>query len=66
MPKPAPKKSRPLPKLTRDLVLYLLGLGGAINQLFIVEKADPAALAFCGLLLGFPLIQLLDEKRKSS
>lgn len=55
---------RILPKLTRDLALFLLGLGGAINQLFIVEKADPAILAFCGLLLGVPAIVRLDEKRK--
>lgn len=53
-----------LPKLTRDLTLFVLGLGGAINQLFLVDKADPAALAFCGLLLGLPFYWRLDEKRK--
>lgn len=51
-------------KKVRDFVLWLVGVAGVINELFIVPDPRPSALIFLGSLIGVPFVLGADEKRR--
>lgn len=53
-------------KRVRDTALFILGLAGVINELFIKAEPQPYALIFLGSLLGLPFVLHADEKRRQS
>lgn len=48
-------------KRIRDLVIWGLGVGGVVNQLFIREEVDWPALVFIAGILGLPFAFRADE-----
>ncbi len=40
----------------RELASYLLGLGVAIYQIFVLEQPDAIALTFAASLIGIPFL----------
>ena len=50
-------------KRIRDSVLYVVSIGGVINELFIREEIRPYALFFAASVLGIPLAMRRDEKK---
>ena len=55
----------PRVKTVRDTVLFIAGLGFAINEVVIRDGPErPVTLAFIAALLGLPFILRADEKRE--
>lgn len=48
----------------KDTAIFLAGLVGTINEVFLVVDASPAKLVFLGSLMGLPAIQRVDKKRR--
>lgn len=57
-------------KRVRDSIIFIVGVGGCIHELFIVPEPRPAALVFLASLIGVPFVLSADEskgtKRKES
>lgn len=47
----------------RDTIIFIVGVFGVINELFIVENPRPSILIFLGSLIGIPFVMGADEKR---
>lgn len=47
----------------RDTVIFVVGVVGVINELFIVFEPRPSILIFLGSLIGVPFVLGADEKR---
>lgn len=47
----------------RDSIIFLVGVTGVINELFIVPDPRPSILIFLGSLIGVPFVLSADEKR---
>ena len=50
-------------KRVRDAIIFLVGIGGCINELFIVDEPRPSALVFLASLVGVPFILQADERK---
>lgn len=50
----------------RDTILFVVGVIGVVNELFIVADPRPSILIFLGSLIGVPFVLNADEKRISS
>lgn len=50
-------------KRVRDGIIFMVGIGGCINELFIVAEPRPAALVFLASLIGVPFVLSADEKK---
>lgn len=48
----------------RDILLYVVGIGGVINELFVVHEPRVYALVFLASILGIPFVLRQDEKRR--
>lgn len=51
-------------KRVRDGVLFVVGIAGIINELFVVAGPRPSALLFLGSLVGLPFVLQADERRR--
>lgn len=51
-------------KRLRDLVLFLIGIAGVINELWIEDTPRYVSLIFLGSILGIPFALRADEKRR--
>lgn len=60
-----PKKRASRGKITRDLLLFLIGLGGVVHEVFFSTTDRPFLLILLGSLVGLPAMIRLDEFRKS-
>lgn len=49
----------------RDSIIFIVGVLGVINELFIVPDPRPSILIFLGSLIGVPFVLSADEKRTS-
>lgn len=54
-----------LPRLTRDGLLFTVGLVGLIFEIFISARADPAAMTALTAVLLSPLVLRADEARRN-
>lgn len=52
-------------KRVRDTGLYILGVLGVANELFIQHEPRPASFPILATLLGIPLALRFDEKRRT-
>lgn len=52
-------------KRLRDILLFAVGVGGVINELWVQSEPRPYALIFLGSILGVPFVLRADEKRKA-
>lgn len=50
----------------RDSIIFLVGVVGVVNELFIVPEPRPSILIFLGSLIGVPFVLSADEKRSES
>lgn len=50
-------------KRIRDAVIFLIGIGGVLNELFILEEPRISVLVFLGSLIGVPFVLGADERR---
>lgn len=50
-------------KRIRDSVIFLVGIGGVINELWVEPSPRAAALVFLASLIGVPFVLSADEKR---
>lgn len=48
----------------RDLVLWLIGIGAVVNELFAREEIRPLAPPIIAALLGLPIALRADERKK--
>lgn len=48
----------------RDAVIFIVGVGGVINELFILESPRSVALVFLASLIGVPFVLSADERRR--
>lgn len=60
---PAPQPRR-WPTLKRDSIIWLLGLGIAVNEAIVQDKAQAEVLVFAAGLLGLPGILAANEYAK--
>lgn len=51
-------------KRVRDVGLYIVGMLGVINELFIQPEPRPTSLVFLATVLGIPFVLRADEKRR--
>jgi hypothetical protein len=51
-------------KRLRDITLFLVGIAGVINELWIEETPRLYSLIFLGSILGIPFALRADEKRR--
>lgn len=51
-------------KRLRDIVLFLIGIAGVCNELWIEQEPRLYALIFLGSILGIPFALRADEKRR--
>jgi len=52
-------------RLTRDSVLFTLGAGGFIHEVFFGGSMErPFLLALCGALMGLPLVLRAEEQAR--
>lgn len=49
----------------RDTVIFVVGVVGVVNELFIVTEPRPSILIFLGSLIGVPFVMSADEKRNT-
>lgn len=54
---------RHLPKVTRDGVLFLVGLGGIVHETVIADQADPTLVLLFAAMVGLPAFLRTDERR---
>lgn len=47
----------------RDSVIFVVGVVGVVNELFIVATPRPSILLFLGSLIGVPFVMSADERR---
>lgn len=52
-------------KRIRDLVIWIIGVGALVNELFLKDHPEPSTLIFLGGVLGIPFILKADEIRRS-
>lgn len=52
-------------KRVRDTIIFLVGVGGCINELFFIADPRPAALVFLASLIGIPFVLSADESKAS-
>jgi hypothetical protein len=52
------------PRITRDTIFLILGIGTLVQQLFLVPHPDPLKLTAAGALLNLPLWSYLGERRR--
>lgn len=50
----------------RDSIIFVVGVVGVINELFILPDPRPSILIFLGSLIGVPFILSADEKRSTT
>lgn len=50
----------------RDIVLFVIGVAGIINELFLIAEPRPSSLVFLGSLVGLPFVLNADERRRRS
>lgn len=51
-------------KRLRDLVIFVVAIGGMINELFFQQEPRPTILLFLTGVLGLPFALRADEKRR--
>lgn len=51
-------------KRVRDTIIFCVGVGGCINELFFVPDPRPAALVFLASLIGIPFVLSADETKQ--
>ena len=51
-------------KRVRDAVLFVVGVAGIVNELFIISSPRPSSLLFLGSLVGLPFVLNADERRR--
>lgn len=51
-------------KRIRDLVIWIIGVGALMNELFVKKQPEPTTLIFLGGILGIPFILKADEIRR--
>lgn len=49
----------------RDAILFIVGILGIINELFIMNEPRSSALLFLGSLVGLPFVLNADERRRT-
>lgn len=47
----------------RDAVIFVIGIGGVVNELFVLDDPRPSALVFLASLIGVPFVLSADERR---
>lgn len=50
--------------LIRDVVLFMVGIGGIIHETAIAETAEPSLLVLFGACVGLPAFLRKDESSK--
>jgi hypothetical protein len=66
---PQPRKKKPVRRkrwkirLTRDLTIFLVGLGGIVHEAFFTHEDRPTLLILFAAMIGLPAFLRLDEKR---
>ncbi|MCA1781984.1 MAG: hypothetical protein ABR616_05740 [Dermatophilaceae bacterium] len=50
----------------RDTIIFVVGVVGVVNELFLVSQVRPSILIFLGSLIGVPFVLSADEKRTTS
>lgn len=66
-PQPRPKKPRRRRwkiKLTRDLIIFLVGLGGIVHETFLTTDDRPTLLILFAAMIGLPAFLRLDERSR--
>lgn len=53
-------------KRIRDAIIFVVGIAGSINELWVVDYPRPYALAFLASLIGVPFILHADSKRRKN
>lgn len=61
---PAARSPRRWPTLKRDSVIWILGLGIAVNEALVQDRAQAEVLVFAAGLLGLPGILAANEYAK--
>lgn len=51
-------------KRVRDAILFVIGVAGIVNELFLISDPRPSALLFLGSLVGLPFVLQADERRR--
>lgn len=59
-------RTRRLPRVGRDAVLFVVGLLGILHETVIVHGERPTLLLLFGAMVGLPAFIRLDEKRNGS
>jgi hypothetical protein len=57
-----PRKRLHLPRLTRDVIIFTVGLLGIIHEAVIQHTERPFLLALFGAMIGLPAFLRKDEK----
>lgn len=52
-------------KRIRDAILFVVGIAGIVNELFVIAGPRPSALLFLGSLVGLPFVLQADERRRN-
>lgn len=51
-------------KRIRDLIIWVIGTGALVNELFLKESPETATLVFLAGVLGVPFILKADEMKR--
>lgn len=51
---------------TQAVVLWLVGIGALVNELFVQPQPRPMAFPLIAGVLGFPIAQAADKRRSGS
>jgi hypothetical protein len=51
-------------KPSRDLTLFIVGLGGIIHETVVAPSSDPQLLVLFGAMIGLPAFLARDEKKQ--
>lgn len=52
-------------KRIRDLIIWVIGVGALVNELFLKAEPNPATLIFLGGMIGVPFVLKADEVRRN-
>lgn len=63
-PQTEEKKWERWDKRLRDIVLFIVGIAGVVNELWIEPEPRLYSLIFLGSILGIPFALRADEKRR--
>lgn len=51
-------------KRLRDGIIFVVGVGGVANELFLRDEIRPSALIFLASMIGVPFVLAADAKRR--